>query len=224
MSKYPCIFFEDFTKEQVFPRIYEDDPKADFGAYIRLWRKQHCSMINPFGSDDCPYAVEDCALAFLKTVLDSRDAKISRTGLFSTMAKTRGIDRADNKPLARDRTLRTYGHQSETTGLRSGPRAGSADDLAGVQPSPVEPRYGGLSGMARDGSLGLRRPAYRPQSIGGLLRGDDPGPRTQPYRRHQGEASADHDGDARDPVQPPPPERLGDQPPSGDPDLHQGGE
>lgn len=222
--KYPCVMLTAFQREQVNDRLYRIDPKVPLGAFTRLWRSEHCATINPYGSEGCPYAPEDCSMAFLQAGTLALEAKKSKIGLFKAIARKWGLDRAENKPLAREEYDRTYGQQEGTRGLRGSPRARPADDLAGVQPPPVEPRYGGLPGMARDGALGLRRPTHRLQSMGDLLRGDGAGPRTRAYRGNEVEEGGDHDGDARDPLPSPPPGRLGDQPPSGDPDLHQGSE
>lgn len=214
---WPCVFRGSFIKEQVNPRLYDQDRKTPFGGFERAWRQLHCGTINPYGSESCPYAEADCALAYFKTAQDALEAKTSRVGLFRVLAQKRGWHRAENKPLAREAYDKYGGQQGRAGDLRGGPGAGSADGLA-------EPGRRGPAGVAGDGAVGVRRTSHRPQSIGDLLRGDGAGSRTQPYRRHEGQEAANHDGDTRHPVSPPPPERLGDQPPSEDSDLYQGGE
>lgn len=222
--KHPCVFTTPFMIEQVYPRLYEDDPAFPFSALIRLWRKEHCATINPYGSESCPYPAEDCAIAFMLAAQQSALAKTSRVGLFKSIARSTGLTRAENKPLARDAIIRTDGQQNRPSGLRGGPGTGSADGVLADR----QPRIGRAGqvppGVPGGRSMGVRGSSHRPQALGDLLRGDGEGSRTQPYRRYEGEASPDHDGDARDPVPPPPPRWLGDQPPPGDPDLHQGGE
>jgi len=216
--KWPCVFAGDFIEKQVNPRLYEQDKTTPFGAFQRAWRTFHCAEINPYGSESCPYAEEDCAIAYLMAAQQALGARKSRIGLFQILAQKRGWQRAENKPLARSRIVRTDGHQNGASDLRDGPGAGPGDDLG----------HGGTPGtpgpLAQLRTVDLRSSSHRPQSIGELLRGDGAGPRTQPYRRHEEQEAADDHGDTGDPVSPPSSRRLGDQPPSGNPGLHQGGE
>jgi hypothetical protein len=141
-------------REQVDPRVqsaFESvGRKAPFGDLRQQWRKLHCATLNPYSSERCPYAPEDCALAFLAAVERSIDKK-SPVGYFRAIAKSMAIDRADEKPLERDRAQgpRDAGppgpDPTERPGLRGadrgpesigallraldlGPRQGPADD------------------------------------------------------------------------------------------------
>src|SRR6185503_10400596 len=59
---------------------------------------------NPYGSSDCPYRAEDCVVSYWKTATDAlNQAETSPIGLFRILATRRGYDRAENKPLARER-------------------------------------------------------------------------------------------------------------------------
>lgn len=217
-SKWPCIFGLEFTRKDIHKRLYKQYPKYPFGAFTRAWRWEHCARINPYGSESCPYEPTDCALAYFKTAQDAMEAHTSKVGLFKALAKRRGMIRAENKPLPRDR-VRTDGLEERASGLRSGARTGPDDDLLeDGTPAPSLTRP-----LARDESVGLRRKAA-PTSIGALLRPDGEGSRPRTRRWDEGQESTDHNGQSGDPVSPPSSERLGDQPPSGDPGLHQGGQ
>src|SRR6188474_2412617 len=99
--KRPCIFATSFYKEQVLDRLWREHPKTPFGAFTRSWRRDHCSLVNPYGNF-CPYAEEDCALAFYQVAdRTMREAKTSPVGLFKAIAKSTGITRSESKPLAR---------------------------------------------------------------------------------------------------------------------------
>ena len=104
VKKYPCIFKHPLIHDEVNPRLGAINPKAPYGVFQRFWRKYHCPAINPYGSEDCPYRPEDCVIAYWKTATDAlNQAKTSPIGLFKILATRRGYDRAENKPLARDR-------------------------------------------------------------------------------------------------------------------------
>lgn len=107
--KYPCVFADPFIKEQVNPRLYAADPKTPFGAFQKAWRQQHCATINPYGSESCPYPPQECAMSYLMAAEEALLAKKSRIGLFRAIAKTWGIRRADEKPLAREEYRTSYG-------------------------------------------------------------------------------------------------------------------
>lgn len=211
-SKWPCIFGHEFTRKQVHKRLYKQHPKYPFSAFTKAWRVEHCATINPYGSESCPYGPEDCALAYYQVAQIAMAADSSRVGLFKATARQRGIDRAENKPLQRDKVTRTDGLQQGESNLRSGPGAGP-DDVLGVgllRGTPAPSRQ--PAEMDGDRAVGLRRAA--PQSIRSMLRGDGAGSRPRTRRWDESEESTDHDGDTGDPVSPPSPKRLGDQPPS----------
>lgn len=79
---------------------------APFSRLRLSWKEQHCAVLNPYRSIDCPYPERDCALAFWKcveeTIHDATDARHA-VGYFRVLAKRTAIDRAENKPLARER-------------------------------------------------------------------------------------------------------------------------
>lgn len=152
-TKHPCVFSTAFVREQVDPRVQEafaaGGRKAPFGDLRQQWRKQHCQTLNPYTSDTCPYPPEDCALAFLAAVEHAAD-KASPVGYFRKIARTMALDRADNKPLERDRE----------PAQRPSPAA-----PPGVHPAEGQDVRGADRGF---------------QSIGDLLRAFDAGPRQGP--------------------------------------------
>lgn len=103
-KRYICVFRHPLIHDQVNPRLGALNKNAPYGAFQRIWRQVHCPAINPYGSEDCPYRAEDCVIAYWKTATDAlTQAKTSPIGLFRILATRRGYDRAENKPLARDR-------------------------------------------------------------------------------------------------------------------------
>jgi hypothetical protein len=215
--KYPCIFKTDFHKEQINPRLSELG-KVPFGDFTKSWRREHCARINPYGSEVCPYATEDCSISFLKVAEQAMRAD-NPGAYFRVAAMRTGIRRADLKPLARERYSRTDGQQEGAGGIRRGTSPGSPHVPGSALAAHPDRRVAG------DGSMGVHRSRHRPQTLGSVLRGDDPGSRSRAYGRNEGQARDDHDEDRGDRVrETPPTERMGDKPPSGDPAIHQGGE
>ena len=213
-QKWPCIFSTNFTKDEVNKRLYQRYPKFNFNAFTRAWRWEHCATLNPYGSDSCPYEARDCALAYMITAQRAMDgATRSEVGYFKLLARKSATQRADDKPLARDR-VRTDGLQAGTTDLRSGAGTRPGDVLEASPSGDADPRR-----VADDGPVGLRRAA--PRSIGSLLWGNGAGPHLGTRRGDEGRSSPDNDGDAGDPVSPSPPGRLGDSPPPGIEGVHQ---
>jgi hypothetical protein len=135
-SKWACLFVTDEGK-RINKHIYQRDPTAKFGALTKIWRDEHCDRINPYGSDDCPYTMAECAAAYFRVWQGSRNI-----GHFRIRSKRLGMIRAENKPrdtrvvqedydegwgmyrrLARPKRL------GELLGpLDAGPRKGSAED------------------------------------------------------------------------------------------------
>jgi hypothetical protein len=151
-STRSCCFKEQFTKEQVDPRVkqkWEDayGRRAPFGNLRQMWVRQHCRIVAPY--DDCPYDKQDCALAFLTCVeLVTEIHRTSPTGYFRAAARTLALKRADEKPLARSSTV--------------------------VQEGPRHPRDADGHLQARQG---MRRDTHRPIAIGDVLGSFDFGPR-----------------------------------------------
>lgn len=209
------MFRNSFIVDQANPRIQrawrEDGRKGypPYGALTKLWKQEHCSQLDPYGNDTCPYRREDCVLAYMKTAIDAVEHHPDNVvAYFGQLARWRGAERADNKPLARYNS-RTDGHKGRSPSVRTGSRERPVDDLSGLD----EERWGptGLSGLEGDGE-GLRGTARRFFSVGELFGRTDLRPHLDPRRWNQGEASADHDGD-RDVhlPDPSPVESLGDE-------------
>ena len=167
-ARYPCIFRGAFIREQVDPRVKElwertTGSKAPFGRLRMNFQRQHCATINPYGSEDCPYREEECAMAFLSTVQNVLLPWITDpAAYFVKVAKSTGIERADNKPLARER------HREEGSSDRRRADAGHA---------PGHPRDAG--GESADEAR-LHSARRRPESIGTLLGSLDLGARQGP--------------------------------------------
>lgn len=177
-TEWPCIFNGDFVREQVDPRIktaWEErrSDKPKWGDLRNTFRREHCRAINPWGSETCPFAEEDCALAFLQGVLSSLKAR-NPHGYFIKVARSSGSYRADEGVERRARMRTDVPHPpamggAMPEGLREGPlpslgqgRLGDQDHVDPVAPSSGE---------------GVRRPVSRPQPIGELLGSLDLRPR-----------------------------------------------
>lgn len=102
-----CVFSTDFIREEVDPRVQEAwreayRTAAPFAKLRQMWKTQHCVQVDPYNTG-CPYATEDCAMAFLVAVERTTGFHPERpTGYFRAVAHSMGLDRADNKPLSRD--------------------------------------------------------------------------------------------------------------------------
>lgn len=107
-SSHPCMFRGELIHEvdrrvakQWAARYLQGAP---FGRLRLSWKEQHCATLNPYRSVDCPYSERDCVLAFWQAV-DQTIYNAERKhamGYFRMMAKRSAIDRAENKPLARE--------------------------------------------------------------------------------------------------------------------------
>lgn len=145
--KHPCVFKHPMIRAEVNPRLNQINPKTPYGAFQKAWRQLHCPQINPYGSESCPYRPEDCVLAYYKTATDALNlAETSPIGLFRILAKRRGMDRAENKPLPRDR-------QVEASDRRSSDPQGSR--VHGPTSGPV--RIGTVLGTL---DVGTRQPRH----------------------------------------------------------------
>jgi hypothetical protein len=177
-ARWPCIFRGRFIRDQVDPRVKELWEKttgkpAPFGRLRLNFQREHCRSINPYGSEGCPYREEECALAFLSAVQNSLLPWVEDpAAYFVKVARSGGIERADNKPLAREH------HREEGSGQ------------PGVARRDLQPRHGGRVAAVRgvhpsqgpvpevlDEEDHLRRARSRPDAIGALLGSLNLGPR-----------------------------------------------
>jgi hypothetical protein len=170
---HPCVFTDAFVREQIDPRVQNAWKErwgkgAPFGRLRLLWREEHCATLNPYESASCPYAREECALAFLSGVTTSvalaHDEKRA-TGYFRKLVRSTATIRADEKPRRR--------HEAVTHPATRDEGPGDVRDVEGGD----------------DEGRGLRRTQSRPVAIGDVLRGLDVGPR--PRRTDDGEAGAE---------------------------------
>lgn len=155
-GQVPCVFRGSFIREQVDPRIKEAwHGRAPWGDLRKTWKTEHCIRVSGTGHpEDCPYPEEDCALAFLQCALSVVDADRPMAA-FRVRAKLGGMERADNKPLARE------GH-----------REGRPGDLGASRPTWADVR-----GVGREAATLLSGQAVRPTSIADVLGSYDFGPR-----------------------------------------------
>lgn len=160
-TRWPCIFRRPEIRQDVNPRLqraYRAHIKPDghppYSALQGLWRKEHCRTINPYGSESCPYEPRDCVLAYYQASMKAMEEPGVRsvTGFFRVLAKRYGLERSDNRPLARDRIRSTNG--SSQTKIPDRPR-----DPRSVDDGDEE----GLGNVRRQS----------PRSIGSMLRTDD---------------------------------------------------
>jgi hypothetical protein len=167
--KWECFLSTNMTKT-VDPQVDElwrtaFGKRTPFGDLRNQWRRHHCRTLNPYGSETCPYQLEDCALAFLQTVrVTTRSNPKSPVGYFLRVAKSEAAKRADNKPLRRGLTAdNQYG---------SILRTGVPDE----EPKAEGP---GITGPQTEDSVSrqrMRSAATGPISIGDLLGQIDPRP------------------------------------------------
>lgn len=167
-NNHVCVFGGSFIREQIDPRVKEIWEKATgqpapFGRLRRAFQTEHCSKINPYAGE-CPYRVEECAMAFLSGVQNSTLPWIEDpAAYFVKLVASTGIDRADNKPLARDRHREKDSDQASSAPGSSTRRLGRA-----TRPSPSP-------GSSSDEVAGdpdedhLRRARHRPDRLGDLL-------------------------------------------------------
>lgn len=104
-NQFPCVFSGEYVREEVDPRVKEAyaPKRAPFGDFRRQFKAQYCTRVNPTGyPEDCPYPEEDCANRFMQIALACRDAD-KPGALFRAMARSKGAEDADNRPLARNR-------------------------------------------------------------------------------------------------------------------------
>ena len=166
-KRWECILRRPEIRKEVNPRLQKAwraviDGSSDppYAALQRTWRQVHCSTVNPYGSETCGYEPRDCVLAYWKTAMDAIEEPTVRSviGYFRFLAQKRGYERAENKPLARDK-VRTD------------------DQTEGGDPGAVAGDPGQGQGVHRT----------RPTAIGSLLGSDYRGPSVAPTGRRQRE-------------------------------------
>lgn len=177
LSRHPCIFRGRFVREQVDPRVktlweQTTGKPAPFGRLRMNFQREHCRAINPYGSESCPYREEECAMAFLGAVQNSLLPWITDpAAYFVQVARSTGIERADNKPLAREHHREEGPGHPGAMGVRDGSRRDGY--LAGVRPTDA---IRDVPSEEDD----LRRAHARPLAIGDLLGSINLGPRQGP--------------------------------------------
>jgi hypothetical protein len=169
-ARWSCIFRGRFIRDQVDPRVKElwektTSKPAPFGRLRQNFQREHCRSINPYGSEGCPYREEECALAFLSAVQNSLLPWVEDpAAYFVKVARSGGIERADNKPLAREH------HREERSGdagdTRGGSPAGRRGDLDQVRRQDPAKR---AVPAVLDEEDHLHRAHARPFAIGDLL-------------------------------------------------------
>lgn len=161
-----CVFHTKFLREQIDPRVDDLWPgKTPFGDLRRTWRLKHCATVNPYwDSEMCPYPASNCALAFLAAVQTATFSNVRNPmGLFRTLARSDGLRRLEDKPLARDQARGAEGP--------SDPRVAAGDP----EPRPADD---GVRGPGSEDHL--RGARHRPVSAGDVLRSLNLGPRQVP--------------------------------------------
>ena len=180
-ARFPCIFVGT-TIRPTDDRIQAAwkarfGVGAPFGSIRQTWRQQHCRTINPYGSDGCPFTIDQCIQAFEDAVVESlgRTVLDPRVYLIS-VAKSRGLDRAENKPATGPRITST---------ATEGPGVAGAVGGSGLEgrPGDLPPHWSTRDRLRPldegDGSH-LRSRLSRPVHIGTLLPTADRRPRQGP--------------------------------------------
>lgn len=189
-----CIFRGNvMLQEDVNPRLqkaWEESGRKGyfpFSAATKLFRKEHCPQINPYGSDFCPYGRDQCTLAYYAVATEALSHNPDNyVAYLRGLTKTRGMDRAERKPLERDRIIRrTDGLSGGTSGVRAGTGPGYLhvvdEDASG----------GGPERVSRDDDGNLHRAAHRPVRLGDLFGKSDVRSRSRARGRDEGEAGSD---------------------------------
>lgn len=166
-KQIPCVFEGEFIRGQVDPRIKEEygTQKVPWGDFRRQFKIQYCRRVNPTGHpEDCPFPEEDCAMTFMQTALQARDG-LKPGALFRVLAKSKGLDRADNRPLTRDRVP-----AGRPSNLPERPTSGQQGSVRGMASSKAEP----VDGSPMPGRTA--RPASLAEVLGSLNLGARQGP------------------------------------------------
>lgn len=183
--RFQCIFAGSYVRQHVDPVVKElfkaFKVKANWGDMRRTWMLKHCSEVNPYGSEDCPYTETECAIAFMEAVEETLRAKPKRFGaLFRYIARRTGGERADAAQRSRHgRRKRRSDGQGQSPQVR--------------QPMPRIPYRSGEGHGGGDGHVdGSGEQAVRsthagPTRVGSLLGSLDIGSRPPPRRGDEGE-------------------------------------
>lgn len=182
--RWPCMFRHPMIREDVNPRLYRMNPKVPFGAFQKIWRTEHCSQLDVYGTGACPYRPEDCATAYYQSAASAlMSAEKSKIGFFRLLARASGAERADNKPRARE-ILRTDGQEGSR---HPGAAPGDLDEGRGVRGGRMAPissllrKTDGRSLLAssggREGEAGTERRVPPDGDVRGSQRG---GPISRP--------------------------------------------
>jgi hypothetical protein len=178
-TEWPCIFKDPIATERLDPavkKLWESrrDDRPKWGDLRTTFRRDHCRTVNPWGSETCPFKVEECALAFYRSIEQSLKAR-NPYGYFIRVCRSSGAARAD---LGQELRARMRTDANEGAMGRAGTdrlRAGSPD---GLRAEPHDPVVRGVDG--EDAVRGLRGLAARPSTVGDVLRSFDLGPHPQP--------------------------------------------
>lgn len=184
----PCIFRTAFVREQVDPRVQVEwtaftGHPAPFGDLRQTFKREHCSQVNPHADPQCAYREEECAMAFLGAVQSVLVPGVRNpAAMFRSVARRTGLERADNKPLAREmhhgvetNPFAALIHQAQAAAQPAPGRLAHTNaigDATGLEAN----RMAGTTGRPQRGvsvldpaDTDLRRARHRPESIGDLL-------------------------------------------------------
>lgn len=179
-----CVFRTAFIREEIDPRVQRAwqetyETGAPFGKLRQMWKTVHCSKVDPYNTG-CPYSESDCGMAFLIAVERTVGAHPDRpTGYFRAVALTLGLDRADNKPLARD-IVRRMDVRKE--GHTTGPRRSPTEGLPRTRPMDARTGDDRLRAGGLDEGPVVHGANHRPQRIGELLGNLDLRPHQRPTK------------------------------------------
>ena len=183
-AEWPCIFPTPLATERLDPavkKLWETrrDDRPKWGDLRTTFRRSHCRLVNPWGSETCPFKPEDCALAFYQALEHSLDAR-NPYAYFITVCKSMGAARADLGVELRAR-MRTDDANEGAMGRTSDPslRERSADGIRAVLEGGSEPS---VVRVVQDSVSvrGVRGVAAQPTALRDVLGGLDLRPRPQP--------------------------------------------
>lgn len=159
-QKWKCVFHNPQMRAVVDPWISTEwrrkyGGSAPFGDLRNQWRSKHCRTLNPYGSDDCPFAASKCVSAYSDAVTKTLQAKPDNPmGYFIKVARVDAARRADD--VVDKKIGRRYGAtETNVPAAETPPHEGSGqtgDETRGLPEG-----------------RGMRSPAARPTSIGDLL-------------------------------------------------------